>query len=87
MSRRGASARAPIGASIAGPSRPVKLGPLAYSGPDGIVCPECRVRLDPGTLKPGEVLPKHGRHGQRAWGQKTPPCRGWVVQLKPEGGE
>lgn len=85
--RKGAAARAPIGAAIAGKPISTELGPLASDDPAAPVCPECLTALDPSKLKQGETVPKHARFGYRTNARGNPPCRGWISQLTPGGGE
>ena len=78
MSRLGAAARAPIGVSVAGRQLvPAQVGPLAYGGDDAVVCPECKVGLDPSRKAfPGSSVPKHARFGYPTSTTGRPPCRG-----------
>lgn len=52
------------------------IGPLAYDGPDAIVCPECKVALDPLAYPREGEVPKHAPYGYVVHGLARMPCRG-----------
>jgi hypothetical protein len=87
FSRKGQAARAPIGSQPTLKPIDTAAGPLAFRGEGAVVCPECLTGLDPAKLKDGETVPKHARYGHRTNARGNPPCRGWIAQLTPGGGE
>jgi hypothetical protein len=78
--RRSFSNYVPLGPTKVAKRLNESPGPLAYDGPDAVVCPECEVGLRPKEDEPAAV-PVHARFGWRAGSGAGPnsgrsPCRG-----------